>query len=470
MSGASTESLTTETVASPPIHRLFVEILHEIFLLTLPHRHDGFYDVFNVAAGPWLIARRELGRRPNWRNTNTTALSHTGNHYLDINLNESFSTDCPLSLKAELLDISMIHCRRWRNILVFIQSPLSTRFLEVRGRLDSLSHITIFCQADSDALNVFDDAPMLTGVYINVWHPRQSFPWSQLVSYSNSIDYGDDETTTAFLRIIQKAPSLRDLRIPYNADPDNPATSRMAITPITHANLRVLHAAEPNLLATLTLPALTETKLGSPSDLDYPSSLLTELHSLILRSRCSLTKLTLENVEITQVAVDILNLAPQLDTLEIEFGELTPECDPILQTLFQRLASPSTDSKHAAFLAQLARIRICIMDITVQQPFQFMDSVFFNVVSSRWSSHVLKSVSIYIVAPTPSPGWGLTAQHIKTLQRFKKEGLDIKIAVSHCSLQYRSPCLRVSVELIGDMSLSRKSILAENFAEAKLVS
>ncbi len=455
MSGISTGSFTTETAAPPPIHRLFVEILYEIFLLTLHDQHDsGYYDVFNVAAGPWLIVRvcsswRRCSNHLLWCrmfvslgrynrrickdpiSLYTTALSHTGNHYLDINLNESFSTDCPLSLKAELLDISMIHCRRWRNVLVFIQSPLSARFLEVRGRLDLLRHITIFCQDDSNALDVFDDAPMLTGVYINVWHPRQSFPWSQLVSYSNSIDYGDDETTAAFLRIIQKAPSLRDLRIPYNADLDIPATS-MAISPITHANLRVLHAAEPNLLAALTLPALTETKLGSPTDLDYPSSLLTELHSLILRSRCSLTKLTLENVEITQVAVDILNLAPQLDTLDIEFGESTPECDPILQTLFRRLASPSPDSKHAPFLAQLAHIRICIMDIMVQQPFRFMDSVFFNVASSRWSSRILKSVSIYIVAPTPSPGWGLTVQHIKTLQRFKKEGLDIKIAVSHC--------------------------------------
>ncbi|SJL16348.1 uncharacterized protein ARMOST_19869 [Armillaria ostoyae] len=456
MSGASTESLTTETVASPPIHRLFVEILHEIFLLTLPRQHDGFYDVFNVAAGPWLIARvcslwrgcsnhllwcrmivspgrynRRICKDP--ISLYTTALSHTGNHYLDIKLNESFSTDCPLALKAELLDISMIHCRRWRNVVVFIPSPLSARFLEVRGRLDLLSHITIFCQDDSDALNVFDDAPMLTGVYINVWHPRQSFPWSQLVSYSNSIDYGDDEATAAFLRIIQKAPSLRDFRIPYNADPDNPATSRMAISPVTHANLRVLHAAEPNLLAALTLPALTETKLGSPSDLDYPSSLLTELLSLILRSRCSLTKLTLENVEMTEVVVDILDLAPQLDTLDIEIGGSTPECDPILQTLFQRLACLSTDSKHVPFLAQLAHIRICIMDTMVQQPFRFMDSVFFNVVSSRWSSQILKSVSIHIVAPTPSPGWGLTVQHIKTLQRFKMEGLDIKISVLHCA-------------------------------------
>ncbi|PBK80120.1 hypothetical protein ARMGADRAFT_1092513 [Armillaria gallica] len=290
MSGASTESLTTETVAPPPIHRLFVEILHEIFLLTLPHRHEGFYDVFNVTEGPWLIARvcsswRRCSSHFLWSrmlvspgrynrrvckdpiSLYRTALSRTGNHYLDIKLNESFFSDCPPSSKAELLDISMVHCRRWRNVVVFIHSPLSARFLEVRGRLDLLSHITIFFQDDSDALNVFDDAPMLTGVYINVWHPRQSFPWSQLVSYSNCIDYGDNETMAAFLPIIQKAPSLRDLRIPYNADPDIPVTS-MAISPITHANLRVLHATEPNLFAALTLPALTETKLGSPTDLD----------------------------------------------------------------------------------------------------------------------------------------------------------------------------------------------------------
>ncbi len=46
-------SLTTETAAS----RLFVEILHKAFLLTLRHQRDGSYDVFNVATGPWLIAR-----------------------------------------------------------------------------------------------------------------------------------------------------------------------------------------------------------------------------------------------------------------------------------------------------------------------------------------------------------------------------------------------------------------------------
>ncbi|KAK0186301.1 hypothetical protein F5146DRAFT_1142622 [Armillaria mellea] len=133
----------------------------------------------------------------------------------------------------------------------------------------------------------------------------------------------------------------------------------------------------------------------------------------------------------TQVAVDILDLAPQLDTLDIEIGGPTLECDPILQTLFQRLVCPSTDSKHGPFLAQLAHIRICITDILFQQPFRFMDSVFFDVVSSRWGSHILKSVSMFIVAPAPSPGWGLTVQHIKTLRRFKKEGLDIKISVSH---------------------------------------
>ncbi len=38
------------------IHRLFVEVLHEVFLLTLRHQYGGSYDVFNVATGPWPTA------------------------------------------------------------------------------------------------------------------------------------------------------------------------------------------------------------------------------------------------------------------------------------------------------------------------------------------------------------------------------------------------------------------------------
>ncbi|KAK0470883.1 hypothetical protein IW261DRAFT_1671964 [Armillaria novae-zelandiae] len=318
---------------------LLVEILQEIFLITLRHS-NGFYDVFNVKTGPWLIARDPISLY-------TTALSHTGNHYLDIKFSKSFSTDCPLSLNAKMLDISMIHCRRWGNVVIPIPSPSSARLLEVQGRLNSLSHITIFRQDNSDALNVFD--------------------------------------------------------------------------------------AEPNLLATLSLPALTETKLGSLSELEYPSSLLTELHSLILRSQCSLTKLTLKNVKITQVVFGILDLPPQLDMLDIEFIAPMPEFDRILQILFQRLACPSTNSKHGPFLAQLAHVRICIRDtgsISAIIPF-YGECIIRCGILKMEQSHPQVHFHIYCF-PGTEPWLWLTIQHIKALRRFKKEGLDIKISVPHC--------------------------------------
>ncbi|KAG7441525.1 uncharacterized protein BT62DRAFT_482634 [Guyanagaster necrorhizus] len=104
----------------------------------------------------------------------------------------------------------------------------------------------------------------------------------------------------------------------------------------------------------------------------------------------------------------------------------------------------------------------------IQQPCQFMDSIliFFDAVSTRWSSHVLKPTAIddEIADPAPDmltpPSWGLTVQqHIEALQKFSilctstlslKAELKANIVVSvsiGCLIQ--TLCINISVELIN---------------------
>ncbi len=68
-----------------------------------------------------------------------------------------------------------------------------------------------------------------------------------------------------------------------------------------------------------------------------PPDTLLELHDLLVRSHCSLTKLSLVNAGINEHLFSITALCPRLRNLTIEFNEWTGEADSVMTTLVHQI-------------------------------------------------------------------------------------------------------------------------------------
>ncbi|SJL02389.1 uncharacterized protein ARMOST_05716 [Armillaria ostoyae] len=342
-----------------PVRRVPSEVLAEIFYACSGNEKSEWgYDVFHVKAGPWVLSRvcrswRQVSRSlcpSSWATFSVpvrqkmekdpisllkAALSHCGNRRL------KFTFDGP---RWDSRDVDM-EVRRTSKSLFQILLSLSHRWKSVD--LDITQELFQLLPSSFNALEFAPSLKCLTFKGLRDCLLPVSVPTSNLVKFS------DDRATDYFghlhqmyLDIVRDSPSLEEFEVRHQgqAEGDLPvATPR-----IIHPTLHTLAIREASFMRSLELPELESVDIqkNSPEVGDRSTfpDVLPALHDLIIRSRCSLTYLSIADTVLDDNIISILSLSPQLAYLGFSLTQWSEDSDLILQIVIEKMAETTINS------------------------------------------------------------------------------------------------------------------------------
>ncbi|KAK0230400.1 hypothetical protein IW262DRAFT_400043 [Armillaria fumosa] len=362
-----------------PVRRVPSEVLAEIFYACSRNAKSKWgYNVFDVKAGPWVLSRvcrswrkvscslfpsswanflvpvrQELRKDP--ISLLKAALSHCGNRKLEFIFYGPRwdSRDVDLEVRRtskSLFQILLSLSHRWKSVDLDITQELFRLLSSVRGKVSCLETCVISTGPITESFNALEFAPSLKHL---AFKGLRDCLLPVPVLASNLVSFSDDRATDYFghlhqmyLDIVRGSPSLDEIEVRHQsqAEGDLPvATPR-----IIHPALSTLATREGSFMRSLELPMLEAVDIQENShEVDDRSTfpdVLPALHDLIIRSRCSLTSLTIADTVLDDNIVSILSLSPELAFLKFRLTQWSEDSDFILQIVIEKMAEMTIDS------------------------------------------------------------------------------------------------------------------------------
>ncbi|PBK94353.1 hypothetical protein ARMGADRAFT_1062575 [Armillaria gallica] len=322
------------TAILAPIRRIPSEMLSEIFF----HAQEEYHRVFDVSSPSWVLSWVcsswrtvmvncsefwcNLDVFPRWNMTGngitllrtTIGRARERKLILQLRFRNRLPSDSDIIL---LLRVLMESSDRWLIAHLNLPAEFLPALTPIRGRLDSLEHLHIFCDDCSLDVHIsaFEVAPQLKSVSISgLQGTMVSLPSSRLLEFRDDRPYGGDTLNAYFLDIIRNAPDLHTFSVGHQ---NLAADGVLGVVPrILHPNIHVLHACEGSFLRSLTLPQLEHVYLavGLSANLPCPEESLPSLYDLLQHSHCSLRSLRIMDPwSLESTLLDILQLTPRLE-------------------------------------------------------------------------------------------------------------------------------------------------------------
>ncbi|KAK0444416.1 hypothetical protein EV421DRAFT_1800951, partial [Armillaria borealis] len=354
-----------------PVRRVPSEVLAEIFYACSGNEKSEWgYNVFHVKAGPWVLSRvcrlwRQVSRSlcpSSWATFSVpvpqklrkdpisllkVALSHCGNRRLKFIFHgprwDSRDVDMEVRRTSKsLFQILLSLSHRWKSVDLDITQELFQLLPSVRGKVSCLETCIISTGPITESFNALEFAPSLKCL---TFKGLRDCLLPVPVSTSNLVKFSDDRATDYFghlhqmyLDIVRGSPSLEEFEVRHQGQAEG---DLLVATPrIIHPTLHTLAIREASFMRSLELPELESVDIQKNfpevGDRSTFPDVLPALHDLIMRSRCSLTYLSIADTVLDDNIISILSLSPQLAYLG------TP--DFILQTVIEKMAETTINS------------------------------------------------------------------------------------------------------------------------------
>ncbi|KAK0447827.1 uncharacterized protein EV420DRAFT_1567799 [Desarmillaria tabescens] len=384
---------------------------------------DFRFDVFRIREGPWYLGQV----CSSWRQVIETlcpelwasiivrvsfsymppkgklverlrvVLERSCNHPLDFHF-RFCGTEVEESDFEEMercFDVMIAHSNRWRVADMMITPSLIERLPRIRGKIDWLRVMYLSCgyEPGPGDIHAFEIAPKLEDLYLRGMHGETNihFPASNLVSLSDARSFGGDRLTPEYLHIVKSSPKLRS--ISYNDHGfQSPNINSVFHPPVMSPSVEELSASSPSFMRSLVLPSLKNVRLTTAAydgdlteeTMSCPVDALGALHELLLRSRCSLSRLSLVDVVLDNNLVNIIRLMPALQDFIVQFTEWVDDYDPIMQSLVTQLSETSMvdGSLQHSMVPSLKSIDVYMLRVRYNH-LSFIDSTFVDMVASR---------------------------------------------------------------------------------------
>lgn len=437
------------TAILAPIRRIPSEMLSEIFF----HAQEKYHRLFDVSSPSWVLSWVcsswrtvvvncsefwcNLDVCPRWNMTGNgipllrTTIGRAGERKLVLqlrfwNLAPSDSDIIPL------LNVLMESSDRWLVARLNLPPEFLPAFTPIRGSLDSLEHLHIFCDDCSLDVHIspFEVAPQLKSVSISgLQGTMVSLPPSRLLEFRDDRPYGGDTLNAYFLDIIRNAPDLHTFSVGHQ---NLAADGVLGVVPrILHPNIHVLHACEGSFLRSLTLPQLEQVCLEvGRANLPCPEESLPSLYDLLQHSHCSLRSLRIINPwSLESTPFDILQLTPRLEDFYVSSVGWGEDFNTIMQIISRM--SDKDEEHRLRLIPELKNFDFIVEASNISAPFTFSDTALVDMIASRWNpvpipGEKLRHVHMRIDRDLPAPG-GLSQDDRSRLKAYKEEGLDISI-------------------------------------------
>lgn len=384
--------LGTSQALLSPLRQLPPEILSEIFFLCL---YTG--DSLDILQPPWLLGHvcsrwRAIAlstpRLWFYLNLDLDTISDTrpkdAVSMVGTYLQRSRETLLSLFIRSStgsanhhpIVDLLVACSHRWQFVQFSVPIPFFPTLSGIRGRLPSLQRLGILAVKQNESgpttgtypvLDIFEGATRLNELKtLCCPQPGEmlALPWSQLVGYQ-----GNYARTEEVISVFAKATNITHCHLSYTLH-SPPATFE---APVDHLlrlpSLRTLtlslSQSRPNILDHLILPVLSEMRISG-----YGVG-FSKLISLLDRSSCSLTKLSLRS-RLPFPNGDLIRLlqqTPQLSQLAVQAQ--TENADLIALTY-----RPSPEAPKSCIVPNLKRIDI-------ESPTSFSGDLLYAMVESR---------------------------------------------------------------------------------------
>lgn len=220
--------------------------------------------------------------------------------------------------------------------------PLFIPILDlIRGKIDWLKKMDLVCSnnwgLESKSIHAFDIAPSLQVLHLRGMHPEANilFPTVNLISFSDHRPWSGDRLDPEYLGVVKSAPNLRSFS--HIDDAVRPISTSYTVECATSLSIEKLSTCSQDFMRGVILPALKEVALKAPLSTvtwEYPVNALYGLNEMLVRSRCSLTRLTLDDIVLDENLPVILRLSPELEEFSID---LRQEHDPVMRDLVTQM-------------------------------------------------------------------------------------------------------------------------------------
>ncbi|KAG7446695.1 uncharacterized protein BT62DRAFT_134895 [Guyanagaster necrorhizus] len=426
-----------------PTRRISEEILTRIFIFATV---DGTCDALNTAASPWVFmhvsqfwrktasscpslwSRLQIatvfGRRdPSSLLSTVLRLSDQNIKHLAFTCDDDYSfivdSDHEKML-ANVLRVLLEHSRRWERISCALPANVLALLSIAREHFDSLVSISLQCSdsAELRTLDAFEIAPKLVEACFDGFHWKTEIRLpSHLTTYCDMRLQGDITLTPCYIDMVRRNLRLETFRVNH-CDTEGSSYPIPQLSRVTHTSLKCLAACDNLFLDNLVLPALDTMNIEPGDRRECPPSACIAVPDLIVRSQCSLTSLSLTNAAPDSNFIHILQLTPQLQSLQLRFPLWIDSCwlyESHMKTLVTRLAKVTLVPQLREMRIEVGRRNELIDELL------FLDRSFVDLIRVRWG---LDSFSL-----VRFEGWSkwtrLDEHHFQELKRMKREGLEV---------------------------------------------
>ncbi len=358
------------TTALSPIRRIPSEILAKILCCSWESsravKGSSKFNVFVMREGPW-----HLGQVCSWwRSVVETlcpelwatlsiedrgslyprkhieilrcVLKRSRNHPLHFTFDRSSANpDTSLQVMEQCFNIMIAHSARWETAEITVPPLFIPRLDFIRGKIDWLKKMDLVCSnnlgLESKSIHAFEIAPSLQVLHLRGMHPEANilFPTVNLTSFSDHRPWSGDRLDPEYLGVVKSAPNLCSFS--YIDDAVRPISTSHTVECATSLSIEKLSTCSQDFMRGVILPALKEVALKAPLSTvtwKYPVNALYGLNEMLVRSRCSLTRLTLDDIVLDENLPVILRLSPELEEFSID---LRQEHDPVMRDLVTQM-------------------------------------------------------------------------------------------------------------------------------------
>lgn len=426
-----------------PLRRMPPEVVCEIFSWTLPSADVALQSPFSLNSSPWLLTH--ISSR--WRAISLSSPSLWSHivirhwhsyppslrvveaqihraHKLEIQFYGEEDADSRPQI--EMFKLLTQHSSRWGKLTLRLTSKLAPLLSSLRDQLPSLSQLSLRwdgpdSQTGVDFIDCFQTAPSLhdVGIYSQYRAVPVLLPAHQLTRCH--LD-GAWETHHGILAVAQ---NLVEARLIIDFD-EAPWPDSAEIIDVLC--LRRLFVSPAEFLNYLKAPALQQIALDVV-ETDAPS-VFHHLESLILRSGCTLQKLSLAGYPPASETIDILRKYPSITALTFIIHNERDASSEAANTLISHLTIPPHTPPHAVIAPHLSDICIgCENETSIDH------AAYLKMLRSRWDNEhcTLKAASLVThlgLRPDPATLSGLEALRHDGLDLLVFEGSDAQ-AVMH---------------------------------------
>ncbi len=289
------------------------------------------------------------------------------------------------------------------------------RLSHIRGKIGSLRDAYLCCCYDPQPgdIHAFEVAPKLETLHLKNMCPEANirFPVTSLASSSDASPFAGDRVTPEYLHLVQSTPKLRAFS--YNDYGVNLISTPISIPSVMFRSLQELSASSPNFMRSMVLPLLKDVTLTTTYNLEEgegvvqcPTGALGALHEMVLQSQCSLTRLCLVDVVLTDSLVNVLQILPGLQKFNFEFHKWVDEYYSVMRLLVTQLSEVDLidGSVHHSVVPSLQSLGVRLCGLRCSHV-SFVDSAFVNMVACRLhrpSKPHLTKLTLWVM------GWGWT--------------------------------------------------------------